>query len=135
LRLGCITGSAHAGVKLHGFLSYLVKSLVHNNTYTIIGYKGKQVRDQIHAYDLARAFNVIIQKPGVGEVFNMGGGRENAASIVELIALISNTLSTKPIISYLDEPRQGDHQFYVSDLGKFRKKYPQWDISYNLEKI
>lgn len=134
-RLGCVTGAHHAGVKLHGFLSYLVKSLVHEQSYEIIGYKGKQVRDQIHAEDVARAFVEVIKNPPQGEVFNMGGGMENSASVLELISLISKKINIQPTISYNDQARVGDHICYITNFTKFRKKYPNWGISRTLESI
>ncbi len=135
LRLGCVTGSNHAGVKLHGFLSFLIKSLVHDNTYEVIGYKGKQVRDQIHASDVATAINEIIKNPNKGEVFNLGGGPKNNASINELIEIISQKLEIKPKISYRTQARKGDHICYISDLTKFKKYYPEWKISKDLDTI
>lgn len=135
LRLGCVTGKSHAGVKLHGFLSFLVKSLVHNNSYEIIGYKGKQVRDQIHADDVAEAVEEIIKKPLQGEVFNLGGGRRNNASILELIEKISNKIDTRPRVSVINRPRKGDHICYITDYRKFKRFYPNWKINRNLESI
>ncbi len=135
LRLGCITGKFHAGVKLHGFISYLVKSLKEENSYEIIGYKGKQVRDQIHAYDLATAFEEIMKDPGVGEVFNLGGGTKNTISVLEAIHIISKKLNIKPKITYNTQNRIGDHICYVSDIRKFQKKYPNWKISYSIDDI
>lgn len=135
LRLGCVTGSTHAGVKLHGFLSFLIKSLIHNNQYEIIGYKGKQVRDQIHAYDVVTAINEIITNPNQGEVFNLGGGHENAASIKELIKIISKKINKKPIIKYNKNNRRGDHIVYITDFSKFSKHYPNWKLSKNLNNI
>ena len=135
LRLGCVTGAAHHSVKSHGFLSYLIKSLVHDNRYQIIGYQGKQVRDQLDAYDVATAMEQIIKKPGQGEVFNLGGGVENNASILDLIELISKKLSSQPKITYTDKNRKGDHLCYITDLTKFKKTYPRWKISKSLEQI
>ncbi len=134
-RLGCVTGKAHAGVKLHGFLSYLVKSLVHRNSYEIIGYKGKQVRDQIHAEDVAAACGEIIKRPPKGEVFNLGGGGKNSASILELIEIISKKLNTKPKITYAKKPRTGDHICYITNFSKFRKHYSNWRIKRSLDSI
>ncbi len=135
LRLGCITGKAHSGVKLHGFMSFLVKSLLESKTYEIIGYKGKQVRDQIHAYDLATAFEAIIDNPSVGEVFNLGGGPDNTISVLEAIELVSQKLSIKPKIKYSKENRIGDHICYISDIRKFQKKYPDWQLTYSIDAI
>lgn len=135
LRLGCVTGSTHAGVKLHGFLSFLVKSLIHNNQYEIIGYKGKQVRDQIHADDVVAAMNEIIKNPNQGEVFNLGGGHKNSASIKELIKIISKKINKKSVIDYNKNNRKGDHIVYITDFSKFSKYYPNWKLSKNLDDI
>lgn len=135
LRLGCVTGARHSGVKLHGFLSFLVKSLIQNNSYEIIGYKGKQVRDQIHADDVANACIAILSKPTKGEVFNLGGGSKNSASILELIDLISQKLHSHPTIKYTKTPRVGDHICYISDTSKFKKWFPTWRLSRSLESI
>jgi len=135
LRLGCITGKSHSGVKLHGFISYLVKSLKERKSYEIIGYKGKQVRDQIHAFDLASAFEEIIKNPGYGEVFNLGGGPNNTISVLEAINLTSKKLNIKPKISYDAKHRVGDHICYISDISKFKKSYPNWKITYAIEDI
>lgn len=135
LRLGCVTGKSHAGVKLHGFLSYLVKCLVHNEPYQIIGYKGKQVRDQIHADDVVLAMECILNDPNKGEVFNLGGGLQNNASILELIELITKKTNQRPNLSIHETPRVGDHICYISDISKFQKRYPHWHITKNLEAI
>jgi CDP-paratose 2-epimerase len=135
LRLGCVTGAAHHSVKLHGFLSYLIKSLVHHNSYQIIGFKGKQVRDQLDAFDVATAMAEILKKPPKGEVFNLGGGLKNNASILELIELVSQKLTSNPKITYLPQPRTGDHICYITDLTKFKRTYPKWKITKSLEKI
>ncbi len=135
LRLGCVTGAHHAGVKLHGFLSFLIKSLVSTNSYEIIGYKGKQVRDQIHVNDVSGACIAILNNPTRGEVFNLGGGTENSASIIELISLISKKLHSSPTITYVDTPRIGDHICYITDTFKFRRHFPTWKISRSLESI
>lgn len=135
LRLGCITGAAHSGVKLHGFLSYLIDSLKNRKAYHIIGYKGKQVRDQIHANDLATAFEEIIKKPNTGEVFNLGGGPENTISVLEAIELVSKKLKINPKITYSKTNRVGDHICYISDISKFKKFYPNWKLSYSIGDI
>lgn len=135
LRLGCVTGAHHAGVKLHGFLSFLIKSLVHSNSYEVIGYGGKQVRDQIHADDVASAAAAILEKPNTGDVYNLGGGYENSASILELVAMIANKLHTRPKISFIETPRFGDHICYITNYSKFQKVYPSWNISRSLERI
>lgn len=135
LRLGCVTGHSHTGVKLHGFLSYLIKSLIHLNKYEILGYKGKQVRDQIEAFDVASAVYEIYKNPNNGEVFNLGGGDKNSASILEIIKLVNKKLNLSPEITYIDTPRLGDHMCYITDYSKFHKMYPKWKITKNLEQI
>lgn len=135
LRLGCVTGCSHASVKLHGFLSFLVKSLVHSNKYEVIGYKGKQVRDQIDAIDVATAIEEIYKKPNKGEVFNLGGGYTNSASILELVKLVSKKLNTNPKLSYNLNARVGDHICYITDFTKFQNNYPKWKISKSIEEI
>ena len=135
-RLGCVSGGRHSGVKLHGFLSYLVKSLMNTNSYEIIGYKGKQVRDQIDADDLVLAMVQVIKKPPkCGEVFNLGGGRENNISILEAIHLVSTKLKIKPKITYKSDARLGDHICYISDTRKFKNQYPSWKITKGIEAI
>ena len=134
-RAGCITGTNHQGAKLHGFLSYLVKSIIKNKDYTCIGYKGKQVRDNIHSLDLARAFWKVYEKPNYGEVFNIGGGRHSNCSILEAINIINHKLSIKTKIKYLKIPRTGDHQWYITDMTKFHKRYPKWKISFTVDDI
>ena len=134
-RAGCMTGSAHSGVPLHGFLSYLVKVAVRNETYTIIGYKGKQVRDQIHSFDVISAFDAFVQNPRPGQVYNLGGGRENNASVLECIAMIQQRLGREMKTVYVEEPRVGDHICYISDLRKLKAHYPGWKITKSLEKI
>ena len=133
-RGGCLTGPNHAGTELHGFLSYLVKCIMQDKEYTIFGYKGKQVRDNIHAFDLVNMFWHFHQNPKKGEVYNAGGGRDNSTSIIEAIATI-NRLSGKKWDKYsLSEAnRIGDHIWYISDLTKFKSHYPGWDITISLE--
>lgn len=135
LRLGCITGINHASTKLHGFLSFLIKSLFHHESYQIIGYQGKQVRDQLDASDVAQAIDQIIQTPNQGEVFNLGGGKHNSASILELIKIISHKLNIDPEISYQDRARKGDHICYYTDFNKFQKFYPDWSPLLDLNQI
>jgi len=133
LRGGCLTGPSHSGVELHGFLSYLVKVGLTGGTYTIFGYKGKQVRDNIHSYDVARFAEEFIKRPRSGEVYNIGGGRANSCSILEAFALFER-LAGKPIrYTYSEEHRAGDHMVYISNLGKMRAHYPDWDITKSLE--
>ncbi len=134
-RGGCLTGPAHSSAQLHGFLAYLVDSIVHNWTYNIFGYKGKQVRDNIHAHDVVNAFYHIYQNPRMGEVYNIGGSRYSNISVMEAIKKIEEILGKKAKIKYIDENRIGDHIWYISDVAKFRKHYPKWDYSYSADQI
>ncbi|MBO9309563.1 MAG: NAD-dependent epimerase/dehydratase family protein [Chloroflexi bacterium] len=135
LRGGCLTGPNHAGVELHGFLSYLIKVNVTGGVYRIYGYKGKQVRDNIHSYDVARFIEMFYESPRVAEVYNLGGGRANAISILEAFKYIE-ALSGKPMrYEYVDQPRAGDHICYISDLSKARAHYPEWNITKTLDMI
>lgn len=132
LRGGCLTGPNHSGVELHGFLSYLIKCNLEERTYKIFGYKGKQVRDNIHSEDVVDFIQAFINKPRVAEVYNIGGGRENSISILEAFSLISE-ISGKPMkYEYLDKNREGDHICYISDLEKMKLHYPEWNIKKNL---
>jgi len=134
-RAGCITGPSHSGVELHGFLSYLVKVAVREEPYTIYGYKGKQVRDQIHSADLARAFEAYARNPRPGEVYNVGGGRDNSASVLESIAAIEAISGTRVRVTYDERHRRGDHICYISDLRKLTSHYPDWRITRPLDGI
>lgn len=134
-RGGCLTGPAHSGVELHGFLSYLVHVAVTGKPYTIFGYKGKQVRDQIHAEDVIRAFDAFFGNPRPGEVYNLGGGRENSASVLECINLIEQIGGYRVNWIYSDHHRTGDHICYISDLRKLRRDFPSWFITHGLEDI
>jgi CDP-paratose 2-epimerase len=131
-RCGCITGMRHAGVELHGFLSYLCKCARNNKVYKIYGYKGKQVRDNIHASDLVSAFYEFYQNPRPGEVYNMGGGIRNNVSILEAVGYIEAQMGRNIQTEYIDQPRKGDHIWYVSDTSKFRKHYPNWLQQYDI---
>jgi CDP-paratose 2-epimerase len=133
-RGGCLTGPNHAGTELHGFLSYLIKCIVHDKTYTIFGYKGKQVRDNIHSWDLVNMFWRFHQNPKHGEVYNVGGGRNNSISILEAIDLINKISETKwTNYSISENNRTGDHIWYISNLTKFKTDYPEWNITISLE--
>ena len=134
-RGGCLTGEKHSAVQLHGFLSYLVKTAVAGETYTIFGYKGKQVRDQIHSHDVIRAFLEFYKNPRPGEVYNIGGGRANSASVLECIEIIEKLLGRKMKTVYKDEARKGDHICYISDLTKFKSHYPNWQMEWSLDQI
>ena len=133
-RGGCLTGPNHAGAELHGFLSYLVKCIINDKPYTIFGYKGKQVRDNIHSWDLVNMFWHFHQNPKPGEVYNAGGGRDNSTSILEAIDTI-NRIAGKNWNNYIisEQNRIGDHIWYISDLSKFKNDYPDWKITINLE--
>jgi CDP-paratose 2-epimerase len=134
-RGGCLTGPAHSGVELHGFLSYLVKVAVTGGTYTVFGYKGKQVRDQIHSADVILAFAAFAESPRPGEVYNLGGGRENSASVLECIALVEE-LTGRPLKrTYVDQNRIGDHICYISDLRKLKAHFPGWSLTRGLKDI
>ncbi len=133
LRGGCLTGPHHSGVELHGFLSYLVKCNLEGREYKVFGYKGKQVRDNIHSLDVARFIGEFIAAPRCGEVYNIGGGKPNSCSILEAFAL-AEKFSGKPMVhTYVDQNRIGDHICYYSDLRKMLAHYPAWDISVSLE--
>ena len=134
-RGGCLTGPHHAGVQLHGFLNYLVMVALEEGPYTIFGYKGKQVRDQIHSHDVINIFWQFAQNPKPGEVYNLGGGKENAASLIECVHMIEDRTGKKPVLTYSEENRIGDHICYYSDLRKLRSDYPEWNITYTLDDI
>jgi CDP-paratose 2-epimerase len=132
-RGGCLTGPNHSGAMLHGFLSYLMKCAITGKMYTIFGYKGKQVRDNIHAYDLVNMFWHFYQNPKQGEVYNAGGGRFANCSMLEAIKLCEEIAGTKMNYTYSDQNRIGDHIWYVSDLSKFRRDYPEWFWKFDLK--
>jgi len=133
LRPGCITGANHAGVKLHGFLNYLVKCVMEGRYYHILGHKGKQVRDNIHPIDFARFIEMFIDKPRCGVVYNMGGGYENSCSILEALETVQLISGKQANFRYTNTPRIGDHVVYYSDLAKVKKDYPDWNISMGLD--
>jgi CDP-paratose 2-epimerase len=134
-RGGCLTGSSHSGAELHGFLAYLVQCIVTGRPYTIYGYKGKQVRDNIHATDVVNAFYRFYQKPKSGEVYNIGGGRYSNVSIMEAIARIEERTGKKSKTIYKEQNRIGDHIWYITDLAKFMKHFPDWKITFDTERI
>ena len=134
-RGGCLTGPAHAGTELHGFLAYLMKCTVDGSPYRVFGYKGKQVRDNIHSYDLVEAFWQFYQAPRVGEVYNMGGSRHSNCSMLEGIALCEQISGRKLNWSYVEDNRIGDHIWWISDVRKFQSHYPAWKYRYNLRAI
>lgn len=132
-RGGCLTGPNHSGAQLHGFLSYLMKCAITGDHYTIFGYKGKQVRDNIHSYDLVNMFWHFYQNPRPGEVYNAGGGRHANCSMLEAIDLIQKISGKKLDYSYSDTNRIGDHIWWISDLSKFKNHYPEWHWKYDLQ--
>ena len=134
-RGGCLTGPAHSAAKLHGFLAYLIKCIKEGRQYSIIGYKGKQVRDNIHSHDLISAFYEVYKKPKVGEVYNIGGSRHSNTSILEAVAKIEAIVGKKAKMTYIDTPRIGDHIWYISDVSKFQSHYPNWQYTYNGDRI
>ena len=133
LRGGCLTGPNHTGVELHGFLSYLVKCNLEGREYRVFGYKGKQVRDNIHSLDVARFMAAFVDAPRTGEVYNLGGGKANSCSILEAFKIAESFSGIAQKFTYVDENRIGDHICYYSDLRKMREHYPDWDISVSLE--
>ncbi len=133
LRGGCLTGPNHTGVELHGFLSYLVKCNLEGREYKVFGYKGKQVRDNIHSLDVARFMAAFVDAPRAGEVYNLGGGKANSTSILEAFEIVARFSGRKQVYSYQDQNRIGDHICYYSDLRKMKAHYPGWDITQTLE--
>jgi CDP-paratose 2-epimerase len=134
-RGGCLTGPAHAGAELHGFLAYLMKCIVEGRPYRIFGYKGKQVRDNIHAHDLVSAFLHFYENPRVGEVYNMGGSRHSNCSMLEAIRIGEELSGKKLDYTYLEDNRIGDHIWYISDVQKFQNHYPDWSYKYSINDI
>jgi len=134
-RGGCLTGPQQSGVELHGFLNYLIRAALSSDVYTIFGYQGKQVRDQIHAWDAVNAFWHFAQKPRPGEVYNLGGGRENSASLLDCLAMIAKRTGKRPTLTYSEKTRVGDHICYYSDLRKLRSHYPEWSVTRSLDRI
>ena len=134
-RGGCLTGGGHSGTELHGFLSYLMKCCVDGRKYTIYGYKGKQVRDNIHSWDIVNMFWHFFQNPRCGAVYNAGGSRHSHCSMLEAISLCEDIAEKKMIYEYNETNRIGDHVWYVSDISKFRRDYPNWDYRYDLNII
>lgn len=134
-RGGCLTGPGHSGAKLHGFLSYLMNCTINDIPYTILGYKGKQVRDNIHSFDLLSMFWQFYLNPMQGEVYNVGGGMFSNCSMIEGIELCQKIADKKLNYSYSEKNRSGDHIWYISDTSKFKAHYPEWNYTYNLEKI
>jgi CDP-paratose 2-epimerase len=134
-RGGCLTGPGHSGAELHGFLSYLMKCAITGTHYTVFGYQGKQVRDNIHSLDVARFIHAFIQQPRCGEVYNIGGGRANSVSILEAFERAAALSGKKMQSEYVDKNREGDHICYISDLTKMKAHFPGWDLTKSLENI
>ncbi len=134
-RAGCITGPGHAGAELHGFLHYLMKCTVTGTPYTVYGYKGKQVRDNIHSLDLVRAFHAFYRTPGQGEVYNIGGSRFASCSVREAISLCEKIAGRKLEWTYSDTARIGDHIWWISDVSRFRSHCPEWQLTFTVEQI
>ncbi|MFN6471078.1 MAG: NAD-dependent epimerase/dehydratase family protein [Nostoc sp. SerVER01] len=134
-RGGCLTGPSHSGTELHGFLSYLMKCTMTGKHYQVYGYKGKQVRDNIHSYDLVNAFYHFYQKPSVAEVYNIGGSRFSNCSMLEAIKYCEEIADNKLKWSYIDSNRIGDHVWWISDIQKFKNHYPEWNLTYSIKDI
>lgn len=134
-RGGCLTGPAHSGAELHGFLAYLIKCCVTGRPYRVFGYKGKQVRDNIHSLDVCRLLEAFYETPRCGEVYNLGGGRSNSVSIIEAITKAEAVTGKKMEFEYVDKNREGDHICYISDLTKIKQHFPGWDITKSLDDI
>jgi CDP-paratose 2-epimerase len=134
-RCGCLTGPNHAGTKLHGFLSYLMRCTISGTPYTVFGYGGKQVRDNIHSADLVRAFDAFQRAPRPGAVYNLGGGRDCNCSMLEAIAMCQEIAGRELNWTLSDEARVGDHRWWISDLAAFRADYPGWELEYGVEDI
>lgn len=135
LRGGCLTGPNHSGVELHGFLSFLIRTNLAEERYRVFGYKGKQVRDNIHSYDVARFIHCFWEKPRIAEIYNLGGGRENSCSILEAFEIVGALTGKKMRSDYLEQNRDGDHICYISDLRKMKSHYPGWAITKRLDQI
>src|SRR5919108_908803 len=134
-RAGCLTGPNHSAAELHGFLAYVARAAREGLVYRIFGYKGKQVRDNIHSYDVCTAIMAFAESPTVAAVYNLGGGRANSISVIEAIDRFEELFGRPIEQRYVDEPRRGDHICYISDLGRFRSDYPDWEVSISLEEI
>jgi CDP-paratose 2-epimerase len=134
-RAGCITGPGHSGTQLHGFLAYLMKCCVTRTPYKVFGYKGKQVRDNIHCYDLVQAFDAFFENPRIGEIYNIGGGRFSNCSMLEAIKMCERITSTQLTWTYVDESRMGDHIWWIGNINRFRSHYPGWKQTYTIQDI
>jgi CDP-paratose 2-epimerase len=134
-RGGCLTGTSHASAELHGFLAYLARCVLEGRTYRIYGYKGKQVRDNIHAADVCTAALAFAESPRPAAVYNIGGGRANSVSILEAIARLEERTGRDLAVEYVDEARRGDHICYISDLSRLKSDYPGWEVTVTLDDI
>jgi CDP-paratose 2-epimerase len=134
-RGGCLTGPSHSGTKLHGFLSYLMKCTMTNTSYQVFGYQGKQVRDNIHSFDLVNAFYHFYQRPRIAEVYNIGGGRHSNCSMLEAIQLCESITGNKLNWTYQEDNRIGDHIWWISNIKKFKNHFPEWNLTYNVTEI
>jgi CDP-paratose 2-epimerase len=134
-RGGCLTGPSHSGAQLHGFLAYLMRCTITSQSYTVFGYKGKQVRDNIHSRDLVDAFYHFFRDPRAGQVYNMGGSRHSNCSMLEATSLCEEIVGKKLQHTYVEAPRSGDHIWYISDVRKFQSHYPGWRYEYDLKAI
>jgi CDP-paratose 2-epimerase len=134
-RGGCLTGPNHAGTRLHGFLSYLMRCTMTGEPYTVLGYEGKQVRDNIHSSDLVAAFDAFHRAPRTAAIYNIGGGRKSNCSMLEAIELCQTIAGRELNWQLSDENRVGDHRWWISDLEPFRQEYPQWDITYDIDAV
>ena len=135
LRGGCLTGPSHSGVELHGFLSYLIKCNLENKQYTVFGYQAKQVRDNIHSWDVANFISQFINNPRCAEVYNIGGGKQNSISMIEAFSKIESISGKKMNWIYSEKAREGDHIVYYSDLKKMKSHYPKWELTKSLDSI
>jgi CDP-paratose 2-epimerase len=134
-RAGCLTGPAHSGAELHGFLAYMARAGKEGRTYRIFGYKGKQVRDNIHSADVCAAIMAFAERPSSGAVYNLGGGRENSVSLLEALARFEELLDCAIATEYVEDARRGDHVCYISDLSRFRADYPEWELTVGLDTL
>ena len=134
-RGGCMTGPNHSGVELHGFLAYLARACLEGRIYRVFGYKGKQVRDNIHSYDVCSAFLAFYEKPKPAKVYNLGGCRANSISVMEAISRFEELTGNKLKVEYIEQPRLGDHICYISNMARFMTDYPHWEITHSLEDI
>ncbi|HEY7398083.1 MAG TPA: NAD-dependent epimerase/dehydratase family protein [Gaiellaceae bacterium] len=135
LRGGCLTGPNHSAAELHGFLAYLARAVRDGLPYRVYGYRGKQVRDNIHAHDVCTAIMAFAERPSAGAVYNLGGGRENSVSMLEAIARFEDLYARRLDWTYVDEPRRGDHVCYITDLSRFRTDYPEWERQLGLDEL